>query len=87
MVEQRRGVIAPQPRPPERARPPQSVVMRRRIVALGVLLAALIGFGFAIASVRDRGQKPRTPTVAAAPKPFKIIFPEGFTRADMAERV
>ena len=87
MVEQRRGVIAPQPRPPERARPPQSVVIRRRIVALGVLLAALIGLGFAIASVRDRGHKSSTPTVAAAPKPFKIIFPEGFTRADMAGRV
>jgi UPF0755 protein len=87
VVEQRRGVIAPQPRPPERARPPQSVVIRRRIVALGVLLAALIGLGFAIASVRDRGHKSPTPTVAAAPKPFKIIFPEGFTRADMAGRV
>ena len=61
--------------------------MRRRIVALGVLLAALIGLGFAIASVRDRGHKSPTPTVAAAPKPFKIIFPEGFTRADMAGRV
>jgi len=61
--------------------------MRRRIVALGVLLAALIGLGFAITSVRDRGHKTPTPTVAAAPKPFKIIFPEGFTRADMAERV
>jgi UPF0755 protein len=87
VVEQRRGVIAPQPRPPERARPPQSVIFRRRIVALGLLLAALIGLGFAIASVRDRGHKTPTPTVAAAPKPFKIIFPEGFTRADMAGRV
>jgi len=56
-------------------------------VALGLLLAALIGLGFAIASVRGRGHKARTPTVAAAPKPFKIIFPEGFTRADMAARV
>jgi len=44
-------------------------------------------FRFAIASVRDRGHKSPTPTVAAAPKPFKIIFPEGFTRANMAGRV
>jgi peptidoglycan lytic transglycosylase G len=87
VVEQRRGIIAPQPRPPERARPPQSVILRRRIVALGLLLAALIGLGFAIASVRDRGHKTPTPTVAAVPKPFKIVFPEGFTRADMAGRV
>ena len=87
MVEQRRGVIAPQPRRPERRRPPTSVVMRRRFVALGVLLAGLIGIGFAVASVRDRGHKASTPTVAAPPKPFRVIFPEGFTRLQMAARV
>jgi UPF0755 protein len=62
--------------------------MRRRLVALGVLLAALIGLGFVIAGVRDGGeQKPATTAVAEPPKPFRIIFPEGFTRLDMAERV
>jgi len=25
--------------------------------------------------------------VVAAPKPFRVIFPEGFTRRDMAQRV
>jgi UPF0755 protein len=60
--------------------------MRRRLVALCVLLAALIGLGFAVASVRDRGAK-SPPAVAAPPKPFRIVFPEGFTRLDMAERV
>jgi uncharacterized YceG family protein len=60
--------------------------MRRRLVALCILLAALIGLGFAIAGVRDRGAK-NTPTVAAPPKPFRIVFPEGFTRADMGTRV
>jgi len=87
VVEQRRGVIAPQPRRPERQRPPRSVVMRRRLVALCVLLAALIGLGFAVASVRDRGHKARTPTLAAPPKPFRVVFPEGFTRLQMAARV
>jgi len=29
---------------------------------------------------------PPTPTVAAPPKPFRIVFPEGFTRAQMAAR-
>jgi UPF0755 protein len=64
------------------------VILRRRLVALGVLLAALIGLGFAIAGVRDRGgeAKPAT-TAVAAPKPFRVIFPEGFTRLDMADRV
>jgi UPF0755 protein len=87
VVEQRRGVIAPQPRRPERRRPPRAVVMRRRLVALCVFLAALIGLGFAVAGVRDRGSKQQTPTVVAAPKPFRIVFPEGFTRLDMAGRV
>jgi UPF0755 protein len=61
--------------------------MRRRIVALGVLLAALIGVGFAIASVRGGGHKQPATTAVAAPKPFRIVFPEGFTREDMANRV
>jgi UPF0755 protein len=61
--------------------------MRRRLVALGVLLAALIGLGVAVASVRDRGHKATTPTVAAPPKPFRVIFPEGFTRLQMGARV
>jgi UPF0755 protein len=87
VVEHRRGVIAPQPRRPERQGPPRTVVLRRRLVALGVLLAALIGLGFAVASVRDRGHKASTPTVAAPPKPFRIVFPEGFTRLQMAARV
>jgi uncharacterized YceG family protein len=80
-------MIPPQPRRPERRRPSRTVVMRRRLAALGVLLAALIGLGFAIAGVRDQGHKAKTPTVALAPKPFKIIFPEGFTRSDMTARV
>jgi uncharacterized YceG family protein len=61
--------------------------MRRRLVALGVLLAALIGLGVAVASVRDRGHKATAPTVAAPPKPFRVIFPEGFTRLQMGARV
>jgi UPF0755 protein len=61
--------------------------MRRRLVALCVLLAALIGIGFAVASVRDRGNKASTPKIAAPPKPFRIVFPEGFTRLQMAARV
>ena len=88
MVEPRRGVIPPQPRRPERRRPPRGTVVRRRLVAVGVLLAAVIGVGFAIASVGGGSGKHKPATTAvAAPKPFRIIFPEGFTRADMADRV
>jgi UPF0755 protein len=64
------------------------VIIRRRFVALGLLLAALIGLGFVIAGVRDRGGKAKPATTAVAvPTPFRIIFPEGFTRLDMADRV
>ena len=85
MVEQRRGVIPPQPRPRERT--PPAVIMRRRLVALAVLLAALIGLGFAIASIRGEGSSKPATTAVVAPKPFRVIFPEGFTRADMSDRV
>jgi UPF0755 protein len=61
--------------------------MRRRLVAAGVLAAAAIGVGFAIAGVRGGGDKKAAPTPVAAPKPFRIVFPEGFTRTDMAARV
>jgi UPF0755 protein len=59
-------------------------------VALGVVVAAAIGLGFAIAGVRDHGSKPKpkpATTAALAPKPFRIVFPEGFTRLQMAARV
>jgi UPF0755 protein len=63
-------------------------MIRRRVVAVCVLLAAVIGVGFAIASVGGGSKKkPATTAAAAAPKPFRIVFPEGFTRADMAARV
>ena len=78
--------MPPRPRPPRRT--PRSVVWRRRLVALGVLLAAFAIAWVAVASVggNDKAKKP-TPTVAVAPKPFRIVFPEGFTRKQMAARV
>jgi UPF0755 protein len=61
--------------------------MRRRFAALGVLLAALIGIGFAVASIRDRGHTAAPAKAVAPPRPFRIVFPEGFTRLQMAARV
>jgi uncharacterized YceG family protein len=89
VVEQRPAVTTLQDGRPERRPPPSGVIARRRLVALGVVVAALIGLGFAIAGVRDRGgeRKPATTAVARPPKPFRIVFPEGFTRLDMAARV
>ena len=64
------------------------MIRRRRLLAAAVLAAATIGVGFAIAGVSGGdGKKQPTATASAAPKPFRIIFPEGFTRLQMADRV
>jgi uncharacterized YceG family protein len=79
--------MPPRPRPPQRTA--RSVVYRRRLVALGVLIAGFAAAWFAVASVggNDKKKPPPPPTVLAAPKPFRIVFPEGFTRKQMAARV
>ena len=86
MVERRPGIIPPQPRPPERTRPPRAVVLRRRLVALLVVGAAVVLAWFAIASVSGRDAKPK-PKVLLPPHQFRVVFPEGFTRRQMAARV
>jgi UPF0755 protein len=78
--------MPPRPRPP--ARTPKAVVYRRRLVAVGVLAAAVLVAWLAIASVGGNDKpKPPPPTVIAKPKPFRVVFPEGFTRKQMAARV
>lgn len=60
--------------------------MRRRLLAL-IILAGLIGllyFAVHIALNHDSGTSSTATTVA---KPLKIVFPEGFTRRDMAARI
>jgi UPF0755 protein len=90
MVEQG-GPVSPSGRPPSRHRASRSRIAARRAIALVLLaggLGALVWFvAFAVGSVREGGQDDTTPTVAAAPPPLRIIFPEGFTRAQMAERI
>src|SRR5580765_2405041 len=78
--------MPPRPRPPQRT--PRSTVWRRRLVALVVLVAGFAVAWFAVASVGGNDKpKPPPTTVIAAPKPFRIVFPEGFTRRQMAARV
>ena len=64
----------------------------RRAVALGLLAVVLGGLGWAaaVAIGKLRDSPAPTPTTAVAPpppKPFRIVFPEGFTRREMAERI
>ena len=78
--------MAPGARP--RRRTPKTVVYRRRALALAVLVAGFLIAWFAVASVgrNDKAKAPTTTAALVAPKPFRIIFPEGFTRKQMAER-
>ena len=75
-----------------RARPtPQQLAVRRGI-GIAVLLALLAFFGWLALSLARGGDDtaaPPTTTAAVAPppKPLRIVFPEGFTRRDMAKRV
>ena len=72
-----------------RAKPSRRRLLVRRLVALGFLLALvalLAGSAWALLGGREEAA-PSPPPVAAPPKPLRIIFPEGFTREDMARRI
>jgi uncharacterized YceG family protein len=72
---------------PTLRRPTRRQVYRRRLVALillGVAAGALVWAGWAAV----KGNEPAAPptTTVEAPKIVKVLFPEGFTRAQMALR-
>ena len=63
--------------------------MLRRGVAVGFVLglvALLVGSAMAVLGGGEEAAPPPAP-VPVAPKPLRIIFPEGFTREQMAERI
>ena len=77
--------MPPKPGPPPRQVPRRRIV-RRRLGAVGaVVLVGLVVL--ALVKITGGSSKPAPPPVVAAPKPFRIVFPEGFTRLDMAQRV
>jgi UPF0755 protein len=91
MVDQQEQLTGAQPTPPRRHhRPSRGRLFARRAVAL-VLLVAFLGLAVwlatvAVGSIRETDEKP-APAPVAAPHPLRIIFPEGFTRNQMAERI
>ena len=74
---------------PRRKGPSPEEIRRRRLVALAAIVGALIVAVVAIvvALPHIRGSHTTAPPVAVAPKPFRIVFPEGFNRKQMAVRV
>jgi UPF0755 protein len=69
-------------------RPVSKQVRRRRVVAVALfLVVAAAAVGVAVAAVHRHHQVATPPPPPPPPKPFRIVFPEGFTRLQMAERV
>jgi uncharacterized YceG family protein len=72
-----------------RTRPSRRRILVRRAVALAAVLALLAVVAGGAMAVLGGGEEaaPPPPPAPVAPKPLKIIFPEGFTRTQMAERI
>ncbi len=74
----------------ERARPSRRRIIARRLVALAfvaALVAIVAGSAWALLGGRGEEAAPPPAPVAPPPKPLRIIFPEGFTREQMARRI
>ena len=69
--------------------PSPEQIRRRRIAALTAIVGAVIAIVVAvvIALPHVRSSSTVTPTVVPPPKPFRVIFPEGFDRKQMIQRV
>jgi peptidoglycan lytic transglycosylase G len=67
-------------------------VSRRAAAGLAAVVLVLAGVGIAAWVGTSSGEdasreQPPPPTATTPPRPLRIIFPEGFTRAEMADRV
>jgi uncharacterized YceG family protein len=68
---------------------PRRIAMRRTIaLVVALLVAGAVAVG-AVAVVRSHSPEAAPPPQPAPPppKPFRIVFPEGFTRREMADRI
>ena len=68
--------------PPSRRR-----IVARRLVALGAVVVLLGGGAAAAFAIHHRSAAAPPPTTIRQLRQFRIVFPEGFTRMDMALRV
>jgi uncharacterized YceG family protein len=87
VVERRPGVIPPRPGPPPRQVPRRRILVRRLIALGGLLLTILVIGLIVLATHRGSNNAAPTTTVIVQQKQYRIVFPEGFTRSDMAHRV
>jgi len=87
VVERRPGVMPPKPGPPPRQVSRRKIVQRRLLALGGVALAALVVFALVKVTGRSSSAPPPTTAPIVFAKPFRIVFPEGFNREEMAHRV
>jgi UPF0755 protein len=67
---------------------PEQIRRRRRAALTGIVVAVIaVVIAVVVALPHVGGSHAAPPTVPPPPKPFRVVFPEGFTRAQMAERV
>jgi len=86
MVDQPRKLSLPPGYRPPRRGPNRWQIIRRRLIAV-LVLGGLIGMLYLVVNVAlDRGSHTHSTTTTVV-KPLKIVFPEGFTRRDMAARI
>lgn len=72
-------------------RPTRRELRTRRAAALGLLLVGLVVVAWlavlGLGAVRETEKPPPATTAPPPPKPLRIVFPEGFTRREMGERI
>jgi UPF0755 protein len=76
--------------PPKLRRRPAAPVVRRRLVGLAIVITLIAVGVWAATAAINKVRKTSTPATTAAPAPpptYRIIFPEGFTREEMAGRI
>jgi UPF0755 protein len=67
-----------------------SVFLRRTfalVLVAGVIAALALGARVLVEELRESGSSEVTAPAPPPPRPLRIIFPEGFTREEMAERI
>ena len=79
-------------KPPKPGPPPRQVsrgrVLRRRLAAVGgALVVLLVVYGIVELATGTKTANAPTTTAVVLAKPFRIVFPEGFSRREMAHRV
>jgi uncharacterized YceG family protein len=83
--------MPPRPGPPPRRPPtPRSTIWLRRAIALAAIVVLLgLGIWLAYSATRGSGSAAESTPITSVPLPhqFRVVFPEGFTRMQMAQRV